>query len=110
MELQEGRTEPPRIQVSLAAADNACLVRVADNGPGLPERARERLFQPFSGSSRAEGAGLGLAIARELAVGHGGDLSLAASGPEGATFEVRLPGAPPRASTRARAANSSAGS
>jgi signal transduction histidine kinase len=58
------------------------------------------LFQPFAGSGRPGGAGLGLAIARELAQGHGGDLALTRTGPDGATFELRLPGAlepePPR--------------
>jgi signal transduction histidine kinase len=69
---------------------------VADNGPGVPERLRDRLFQPFAGSGRPEGAGLGLAIARELAQGHGGDLVLAETGAKGAVFEVRLPGSPGR--------------
>jgi signal transduction histidine kinase len=81
------------------------VIRVADNGPGLPERARERLFLPFAGSGRPDGAGLGLAIARELAQGHGGDLILAKNGPQGAVFELRLPGAPERAA-RGRGASS----
>jgi signal transduction histidine kinase len=109
IEHQEGRHEPGRIRVSLAQTDAASLVRIADNGPGLPDRARERIFQPFSGSSRPDGAGLGLAIARELAQGHGGDLVLVDSAPTGATFELRLPGAPRRATVRRRpAAKSSA--
>ncbi|MDB5462644.1 MAG: sensor histidine kinase [Phenylobacterium sp.] len=108
MEHQENRTAPGRIAVSLTRLGDASLVRVADNGPGVPERARERLFQPFAGSGRPDGAGLGLAIARELAQGHGGDLTLAATGPEGSTFELRLPGAPPPAPTRRRAAKNSA--
>ena len=73
---------------TLTRADDASLIRVADNGPGVPERARERLFQPFAGSARPDGAGLGLAIARELAQGHGGDLTLVATGPEGSVFEA----------------------
>jgi len=93
------------IRVTLAQEEGASLVRVADNGPGVPERARERLFQPFAGSGRPEGAGLGLAIARELAQGHGGDLTLSETSPEGAVFLLRLPGAPPRA-TRAKNARS----
>jgi signal transduction histidine kinase len=48
----------------------------------------------LSGSGRPDGAGLGLAIARELAQAHGGDVVLAETGPTGTTFEVRLPGAP----------------
>jgi signal transduction histidine kinase len=109
IEQQTERTGPGVIRVSLAQVDGASVIRLADNGPGLPERARERLFQAFAGSTRTEGTGLGLAIARELAVGHGGDLALAETGPQGATFELRLPGAPPRAAPRAaRGARSSA--
>ena len=108
IEDQEDRAEPGLIRVWLAQAEGASVVGVVDNGPGLPERARERLFQAFSGSSRPNGAGLGLAIARELALAHGGDLTLAQSSSEGAVFELRLPGAPPRARTRATRTNSSA--
>ncbi|MET0272959.1 MAG: HAMP domain-containing sensor histidine kinase [Phenylobacterium sp.] len=96
IELQDGRREPGRIIISLAQTDADSRVRIADNGPGLPERARERIFQPFAGSSRPDGAGLGLAIARELAQGHGGDLVLVESSAQGAVFELRLPGVPPR--------------
>ncbi len=97
VEQQTGRESPGAIQVSLFEDDGASVIRLADNGPGVSERARERLFQPFAGSTRAGGAGLGLAIARELAQGHGGDLSLSQTGPEGSVFELRLPGAPVKA-------------
>jgi signal transduction histidine kinase len=107
IEAQEGRRRQGRIEVSLTRADNASLIRVADNGPGVPERVRERLFQPFAGSGRPDGAGLGLAIARELAHGHGGDLTLVDTSEKGSIFEVRLPGAPPPARPR-RAAKSAA--
>jgi signal transduction histidine kinase len=66
-------------------------IELADNGPGLPPRAREKLFRPFEGSARAGGTGLGLAIARELARGHGGDLALRSTGPQGTTFRLTLP-------------------
>ncbi|MDR3509174.1 MAG: HAMP domain-containing sensor histidine kinase [Caulobacteraceae bacterium] len=82
------------IQVSLEQDGGVSVLRIADNGPGVPERVQARLFQPFSGSGRTGGTGLGLAIARELAQAHGGDLILARSSPEGAVFELRLPGAP----------------
>ena len=95
MEQQGERAQPGAVVVSLIRDEDACVIRIADNGPGVSERAQERLFQPFAGSSRPGGAGLGLAIARELAQGHGGDLSLAATGPQGSVFELRLPGAPP---------------
>jgi signal transduction histidine kinase len=79
------------ITVSAVKSDGQAMVRMADDGPGLPEKAIERLFQPFIGSARSGGAGLGLAISRELAQAHGGDVVLVRSGPEGAVFELRLP-------------------
>lgn len=71
--------------------DSAWFIRVSDTGPGLPPKARENLFQPFSGSARKGGAGLGLAIAAELVRGHGGRLDLESTGPEGTTFSITLP-------------------
>jgi signal transduction histidine kinase len=78
------------------------VITLADNGPGLSDRARERLFQPFAGSGRPDGAGLGLAIARELVQGHGGELALTATGPAGTVFEIQLPVAGGRPSRRSR--------
>jgi signal transduction histidine kinase len=82
------------IQVTFRHEAEVSLIRIADSGPGVPERILTRLFQPFSGSSRPGGAGLGLAISKELAQGHGGDLVLASNGPDGAVFELTLPDAP----------------
>jgi signal transduction histidine kinase len=77
--------------VSADISGGRAEIDLADNGPGLPPRARDKLFQPFEGSARAGGTGLGLAIARELARGHGGDLALVTTGPEGTTFRLTLP-------------------
>lgn len=104
IEHAEGRSGAGRVRVSVAYAEGVTTIRVADNGPGVPERARDRIFLPFAGSGRPDGAGLGLAIARELAQGHGGDLALVESSDKGAVFELRLPGAPKRAPRRARPA------
>jgi signal transduction histidine kinase len=100
IEHQSGRSEPGMIRVWLSQGEGASVIGVVDNGPGIPERIRDRLFQPFTGSTRSEGAGLGLAIARELALAHGGDLTLAQSSPEGAVFELRLPRAPAKGGVR----------
>jgi signal transduction histidine kinase len=64
---------------------------VADNGPGIPEKVRERLFQPFAGTARPGGSGLGLVISRELARAHGGELSLVSTGAQGTTFRIEIP-------------------
>ncbi len=73
--------------------DSVCL-RVCDTGPGLPPRAREKLFVAFQGSVRVGGTGLGLAIAADLVRAHGGTIrvldDLAEDWP-GARFEIKLP-------------------
>ena len=81
-------------EVSLDAETSpaGALIHIRDDGPGVPERLRVRLFQPFAGSGRPGGAGLGLAIARELARAHGGELTLEETGAEGSRFVLRLPG------------------
>jgi signal transduction histidine kinase len=82
---------PGLIQVAAERRDGLIVLRVSDNGPGLPPRALERLFQPFSGSARPGGTGLGLAISRELVKANGGDLTLTANSSDGAVFELSLP-------------------
>jgi len=66
-------------------------IAVKDNGPGLPGKAREHLFEAFTGSARRGGTGLGLSIARELARAHGGDLLLAPNDGPGTIFHVIIP-------------------
>ena len=74
--------------------DDGAGIEVGDDGSGIPARVHENLFQPFVGSSRVGGTGLGLAIARDLMRGHGGDLELHKTGPEGTVFHLLLPAAP----------------
>lgn len=77
------------VQAQEDAADWSIIV--ADNGPGLPAKARENLFTPFQGGVRKGGTGLGLAIAQELIRGHGGSLKLLETGSTGTRFIIRLP-------------------
>ena len=67
------------------------MIEIIDTGPGLPPKARDNLFQAFTGSTRRGGTGLGLSIARELARGHEGDVELVRTGKDGTVFAVRLP-------------------
>jgi signal transduction histidine kinase len=97
-----GREGRGKVAVSLERDAAWARLRLADDGPGLPERARAHLFQPFVASGRKGGAGLGLAIARELAQAQGGELTLVASGAEGAIFELRLPAGVEGESRKAR--------
>ncbi|MEO0400730.1 MAG: HAMP domain-containing sensor histidine kinase [Pseudomonadota bacterium] len=70
---------------------DAVFIEIADNGPGLPEAAQSYLFEPFKGSQKPGGTGLGVAIAGEVLKAHGGALRLLKSDAAGATFEARLP-------------------
>jgi two-component system heavy metal sensor histidine kinase CusS len=83
------------VEATVAERDGGILVTVADDGPGVTESDRSRIFEPFYRGAReaAEappGAGLGLAIARKIARSHGGDVTLDPSRPQGARFVVRL--------------------
>lgn len=79
------------IRVEANDEGDLTMIDITDNGPGIPVAARERLFQPFASHGKSGGSGLGLAIAQELARGHGGDLSLLKTGPEGTVFRLSLP-------------------
>ena len=76
--------------------DGELVIRVSDDGPGIPEELLERVFEPFYrlNSSRSRdtgGAGLGLSIARDIAQAHGGTLALRNRPEGGLTAELRLP-------------------
>ena len=81
------------VRVTATTSAGSICLEVADNGPGLPAKARDKLFMPFTGSARAGGTGLGLAIARDVIHAHGGQITLAVNTPEGATFRIELQGA-----------------
>ena len=75
-----------------ASSDGAFVVlAIADDGPGIPPRLSERLFEAFVSGKASDGTGLGLTISRELAATHGGELRLGETGEAGTTFELRLP-------------------
>ncbi|TDD65520.1 HAMP domain-containing histidine kinase [Actinomadura darangshiensis] len=84
------------VRLSLRAEAGTAVLRIADDGPGVAPADRERIFERFvrldDARSRDEGgAGLGLAIARDLVLAHGGDLTVGEAPGGGALFEMRLP-------------------
>ena len=80
-----------KISISGWRGHQGVTIEIADTGPGFSQRAREHLFEPFQGSGRAGGTGLGLVIARELVEAHGGGIELVASGPAGTVFRLSIP-------------------
>jgi len=86
------RHAPRGGHVTLAALQpdaRTLAIRVDDDGPGVPESLQAHLFEPFA-TGRADGTGLGLALAREVALAHGGELRHASLAP-GTRFELELP-------------------
>ena len=84
------------VEATLSTDTGTVEIAVGDEGSGVPEAERARLFEPFFRGADArgsDGAGLGLAIARSIARTHGGDVHLDATARRGARFVVRLPGA-----------------
>jgi two-component system, NtrC family, sensor kinase len=87
------RDEKPRVLVALLdEAPDTATIEVRDNGPGVPDHVRPRLFEPFFTTAKpGEGTGLGLAISQGLAVQMEGTLACASKAAPGATFVLTLP-------------------
>jgi len=90
--LREAEPAPafPALHVSAQQEGGIAIIRVSDNGPGVPGEVRPNLFKAFQSVSKSDGNGLGLVISAELVRAHGGDITLEDT-PSGATFAVRLP-------------------
>lgn len=80
-----------RIRLTAAHQSSEVVVSVTDDGPGIPEEHRDRIFEPFV-TDREQGAGLGLAIVKKVVEGHGGRVSVAPAEDEafGSGAEFRL--------------------
>ena len=82
----------PGVRISAGVRGGRMVIDVADDGPGLlAQGPATTLFQPFAGSSRSGGTGLGLVIVRDIMHAHGGDISLLRSGEGGTTFRLEFP-------------------
>ena len=78
------------VVLECGVSESGAWVRVDDDGPGLGPGDPERVFEPFR-SSKEDGLGIGLTVARSMARRHGGELAVAAPHRKGASFELRLP-------------------
>jgi PAS domain S-box-containing protein len=80
-----------RVRITTHAVPGAVIVRVCDDGPGIPEDALERIFDPFFTTRPGESTGLGLAHCYQVVKRHGGEIRAESTPGEGACFEVLLP-------------------
>ena len=88
--MRDHQVPEPRIRVSVAKSGSSLVVRIADNGPGIPEEIQPSLFQPFSTFGKARGTGLGLAIVKQFIEGHKGSVSFETA-ESGTTFKLMVP-------------------
>jgi signal transduction histidine kinase len=88
----EAMTDGGTVTIRTALRRDAVEILVEDDGPGVPEVTRLRLFEPFV-SSKPQGTGLGLSVSYTILDSHGGTIELvdAAAGRTGASFRVSLP-------------------
>ena len=89
-----GGTRRPEsaVEIRLSADGQRAYLEVVDDGPGIAEEDRARIFRPFErGRTTARGSGLGLSIARGLAEAHGGALDVKRSPLEAPQFCLTLP-------------------
>jgi signal transduction histidine kinase len=80
-----------RVEVNLREGNDRVEIRIVDNGPGVPEQIRQKLFQPFVSYGKQNGIGLGLAIGQKIFQDHGGDACLESSMPGRTVFRLTLP-------------------
>ena len=66
-------------------------IRVSDNGHGIPDSIRGKLFEPFVSQGKENGTGLGLTVVQKIVQDHGGDIAVEKSSPEGTVFRLKLP-------------------
>lgn len=78
-----------RVEISMEKRDTGVSIHVDDNGRGVPEAARVRIFEPYH-STKTAGTGLGLAIAHRIVEDHGGELDVTTSPLGGARFSIHL--------------------
>jgi signal transduction histidine kinase len=84
--LEEGGTAT----ILIRPEEDGVIIQIRDDGPGMSPEVRDRAFDPLF-STRPEGTGLGLPIARRIAVAHGGEIRIESKPGSGTTVEVRIP-------------------
>jgi len=82
--------EGGKILIGIEERDDKVVIKVSDNGPGIPEEVKEKIFNPFF-TTRSQGTGLGLSITHRIVTDHGGMISVENNREGGATFTVILP-------------------
>jgi signal transduction histidine kinase len=83
-----------KIDIGLRRTGESLEIRIADNGPGVAEAIRDRLFEPFVSHGKENGTGMGLTVVQKILQDHGGEVTLEQTSSSGTTFRIHLPLSP----------------
>ncbi|MFB6131390.1 MAG: sensor histidine kinase, partial [Salinigranum sp.] len=89
--VQHNRTSEPTVEVTVEANAEAATVRIADDGPGIPDDRKEAVFGRSERGLESDGTGIGLYLVDTLVTRYGGEVWVTDNEPSGACFHVRLP-------------------
>jgi signal transduction histidine kinase len=81
-----------QVEVTAAEVAGSITISVADNGPGIADSIRDRLFHPFVSFGKENGTGLGLAVVQKIVQDHGGEISVERTAQGRTVFKIVLPG------------------
>jgi signal transduction histidine kinase len=90
-EYEEGEIPKVTLGVRQASADGYVAIEVGDNGEGITDEVRRKIFTPFFSTKKKKGTGMGLAVASRVVASHGGKIMVDSEPGAGATFRVLLP-------------------
>ena len=80
-----------KIDIELRRKGESLEIRIADNGPGIADAVRDRLFEPFVSHGKENGTGMGLTVVQKILQDHGGDVAVEQTSASGTTFRINIP-------------------
>ena len=83
--------ESGKIDIGLRRKGESLEIRIEDNGPGIADAVRDRLFEPFVSHGKENGTGMGLTVVQKILQDHGGDVAVEQTSASGTTFRVNIP-------------------
>jgi signal transduction histidine kinase len=83
--------ESGKIDIGLNRTIGNLEIRIEDNGPGIADAVRDRLFEPFVSHGKENGTGMGLTVVQKILQDHGGDVAVEKTSPAGTTFRINIP-------------------
>ncbi|MGA2353582.1 MAG: ATP-binding protein [Terriglobales bacterium] len=83
-----------KIDITLRRQGDSLEINIEDNGPGIAEAVRDRLFDPFVSHGKENGTGMGLTVVQKILQDHGGDVAVIQTSASGTTFRLNLPLSP----------------